>query len=232
MKALVLAAGRGARMNELTENLPKPLISLNGKPLLGYLLDALNECGVSDVTLVSGYLSDRIESFVNGSCRIIRNPVYDRTNSIYSLWLAKACFSGKPFLLLNGDLVMDTDCIRKLIDHRAQTALLVDDQKPLKDGEMNVVISGDRIVRIGKEIGAENAQAESAQVVKFGAGDSARLFDRVTELIKRGRKNGFPTMAYDVIFAQSRMVPVYTADCRWFEIDTLEDLAAAEKVFV
>lgn len=231
MKVLILAAGRGSRLNEFTEDVPKPMIRVNGKPMLHYMLDALTGCGIDDVTLVTGYLSERIESFVNGRCRIIRNPVYDRTNSIYSLWLAKASFSGKPFLLLNGDLVADTGCIRKLITHPAETALLVDDMKPLKDGEMNVVISGDRIVRIGKEISAEHAHAESAQMAKFGAGDSARLFERVDEMVMKGRKNGFPTAAYDIIFDQSCMVPVSAGTCRWYEIDTHEDLVAAEKMF-
>ena len=61
-KAVILAAGRGSRMGELTRELPKPLIPLNGRPMLLHILDRMAAAGIETVLLITGYLADQIEA--------------------------------------------------------------------------------------------------------------------------------------------------------------------------
>jgi choline kinase len=227
LKALILCAGQGIRLLPHTESVPKCLVPVAGAPILHHETAALQH-QVDEILLVTGYHSDQVEAFAAGRWTIIRNPDFATTNSIYSLGLARDRLAGTPFVLLNGDLVVDRTTTDQLLDHPAPTASLVDDRAALIDGEMNVVIRDGRIVEFSKEVPAARADALSLQITKFGARDSALLFDRVAQIVASGETGRFPAYAYDVILRGSSMMPAYHRAGLWFEIDTLDDLAHSE----
>ncbi len=130
MQALILAAGCGRRLRPLTDKIPKALVEINGTPLLNNALDCLSGRNISEVLLVvgdkKGMIIDRIGHQYKGmNITYVENPLYDKTNNVYSLWLAKN--------YLHDDLIMlecDLFYGRQLID----TALA-------GDGECNMVVS-------------------------------------------------------------------------------------------
>jgi choline kinase len=228
MKAVILAAGKGTRLEHLTDCRPKCLIPVCGKPIIDHQICALRKTGITDIILVVGHFSDMIESHLQDQCTVVVNEEYERTNSIYSLWLARGEVMSQDFVLLNGDLTIDDSLLCDFVESRHGTATLVDRTKQLRDGEMNVIIHDERVVRISKEIPADEADAESAQVTKFSALDSLLLFDRIQQLISSGQIDLFPASAYDAVIEESRMYAVGTNGQFWFEIDTLDDLERCE----
>ncbi len=227
MKALILCAGQGTRLVPHTSFVPKCLVPVCGKPILQYQLDALAGA-VSDVIVVTGHLHEHLESFLDGGCTIVRNSDYATTNSLYSLWLAREHVEGEDFLLLNGDVLFDRPMLTTLLEHGAPTALLIDSECELSEGEMNVVTRGGLVTEIGKELPLARANAQSLQMVRFAPDDATLLFERVAELITAGETGWFPTYAYRAIFSRSSMAGAQRGMGSWFEIDTVEDLARAE----
>ena len=108
MKAVILAAGMGTRLRPLTMSFPKCLVPVNSKPILEHQLEALLTAGVRDVILVVGYLSELVSGnygirYGDMNIHYVQNHMYDRTNNIYSLWLARQHLDNQV-LLLEGDL--------------------------------------------------------------------------------------------------------------------------------
>ena len=227
MKAVILSAGLGSRLRPLTAETPKCLVRVAGLPILGHLAAALRG-SVDEIIVVTGYRHEEVAAFAGGRWTIVHNPAYDATSSLQSLMLAREAIGDSPFVLTNGDLVMDASIVRQLIAHPAATATLVDDRATLRDREMNVVIRDGSLVAISKRIRASEADAQSLQLTKFGVDDARRLFARAADLVQGGEREVFPADAYDRIIAESQLVPVYRHGGIWFEIDTLADLAACE----
>jgi choline kinase len=227
LKAVILAAGQGTRLLPHTRLVPKNAVEVRGMPLIEHQLIALAS-RVDEVILVTGYLHDRLDALAAGRCVIVHNDVYATTNSLYSLWLAREHVEGQEFVLLNGDNIFDEDVLCQVLDAPSPTALLVDSEVALIEGEMNVVVRDGKVIEIGKELPLNRANAQSLQLVKFGALDSKLLFERADALIESGETGRFPTYAYPAIFEGSAMAAIQRRGGVWFEIDTLDDLARCE----
>ncbi len=111
MKAMILAAGLGQRMRPLTDNLPKPMLSAGGKPLLQYHLEALAKIGVSEVIINLAYLGDKIRAFVGNGAKFGLNVSYSEEpeplETAGALLHALPLLGTEPFILLNGDVWTD-----------------------------------------------------------------------------------------------------------------------------
>lgn len=223
MKAVILVAGAGARLGPLTVDAPKCLLSINGRTLLDHELDALAAVGITDVTVVAGYMADRVVEQVGGRCRVIRNDRYASTNSIVSLHAAADGVRGKAFLIQNGDVLYCPAILKRVLRTPAANACLVDPFRPWVDGEYHVELSQGRIIRYSREVPPARSVGESAQLVKVDARDSVAFLDRIEEIILAGGRHEFPNQAYDVLMDGEGLWPVYTAGLPWWEIDTQED---------
>ena len=116
MQALMLAAGMGKRLGRYTQNGTKCMVKVNGKALIEYAIEALVEAGLKKFIIVTGYrneiLKDYIQSKFNDKnlngmvIEYIDNPVYDKTNNIYSLWLAKDKLIADDTVLLESDVIL------------------------------------------------------------------------------------------------------------------------------
>ena len=157
MKAVILAAGKGTRLGSMTTETPKCLVEIGGRPILDYQLAGLEAAGVDDIVVVAGYLADQVIAHAAGRYRVLINDQYDSSNSIYSLWVAREEAAGKDFVLLNGDVVADPELLVELVRCPSRCAALVDEQKACRDGEMNVVIEGEKITAFSKQVPAAAA---------------------------------------------------------------------------
>lgn len=223
MKAVILAAGAGTRLGPLTVDAPKCLLPINGRTLLDHELDVLAAVGVTDVTVVAGYMADRVVEQVGGRCRVIRNDRYASTNSIVSLHAAADAVRGEAFLFQNADVLYCPAILKRVLREPPANACLVDPLRPWVDGEYHVELYQGRIIRYSRDVPPSRSVGESAQLAKIGARDSAAFFDRMEEIILAGGQHEFPNQAYDVLMDGEGLWPVYTAGLPWWEIDTQED---------
>lgn len=119
-KAVILAAGRGTRMRDLTQEIPKPMLMVQGKPILQYILEGLMSVGIRQFCIVTGFRADVVEGFFqDGSklgCKIeyVRQTVQDGTGKAPEL--AKTFVAADPFLLTYGDILVRPETYKDMVD--------------------------------------------------------------------------------------------------------------------
>ena len=234
MKALILAAGYGSRLAPLTDTLPKSLVPVNGKPILFKQIDNLYDCGVTDITVISGYRANMLEAAVHDRFRdvnIIESVDYRTTNNMYSAYLAREAMAGEPFLMMNADVFFDASVIEALLAFDAPDAIVTDIGFYLEESMKVIEDETGRLTHISKQITPEEALGASIDVYKFSAEGGAAFFRKCAEYIEEKRELklwsevALDGILSDVVF---RACPLKG---RWFEIDNHEDLAAAERIF-
>ena len=131
MQAIILAAGMGKRLKELTKNNTKCMVEVNGVTLIDRMLHQLERKNLSRIVIVVGYEGQRLIEFI-GTLGIktpivyIENPIFDKTNNIYSLSLAKDWLCREDTLLFESDLIFEDSVIDVLLDDPRDTVALVD----------------------------------------------------------------------------------------------------------
>ena len=237
-KAIILVAGGGLRLRPMTDHIPKCLIQINNKSILVNALENLENNGISETLLVVGYKSEQIKETI-GNCfkgmKIVyrQNPIYDRTNNIYSLYLAKDHLK-KGVILLEGDIFFEEKILKELLSKdNEKTYWAVDRFTKELDGCMLTTGKDDRIVdiRIVREKLAEYKDNffKSVGILKITS-DFGRTFEG---WLDRETKNDVKDIYYDLVLARHiKEKAIYICDIngsKWAEIDTQEDLKLAEK---
>lgn len=139
MQAIILAAGMGRRLGELTGDNTKCMLEVNGVRLIDRALECLKKVGVSKLILVVGYKAQNVINYVGNSYKgieiiYIENPIYDRTNNIYSLYLAKDYLLAGDTLLLESDLIYETSVVKQIVENDYPNLALVDKYESWMDG--------------------------------------------------------------------------------------------------
>src|SRR5258708_31191282 len=124
MRAVILAAGRGLRLNGVCGNLPKCLLEVGALTLIERQIRDLRSVGIDELFVVVGFGADRVRSVCGSDAQCIDNPHFDQTNSLYSLWLARRYLTG-DFVVMNSDVLFHPDLLRSLVNSRFCDALLV-----------------------------------------------------------------------------------------------------------
>lgn len=150
MQAIILAAGMGKRLGELTKNNTKCMVEVGGVKLIERALRILDKKSLSRIILVVGYQYENLTTFVNSlqlatPIEYIVNDVYNRTNNIFSLSLAKEQMMQEDTLLLESDLIFEERLIDLLIEDKRDTLALVDKFESWMDGTCIVVDENDNI---------------------------------------------------------------------------------------
>lgn len=233
MKALILAAGLGSRLAPLTDNCPKSLVPVNGKPILIKQIENLLENDVTDITVVSGYKGDVLRDTVHErfpQVRILHSADYATTNNMYSAYLVREAFKDTSFLMMNADVFFDSSVIHALLTCEAPNAIVVDIGMYLEES-MKVIEKNGRLTRISKEISKEEALGASIDVYKFDRNGGSAFFAKCAEYIEqRGERKKWSEVALNDVLpdVEFKACPL---SGRWFEIDNHDDLKAAERLF-
>ena len=235
MKAIILAAGQGTRIRTAHGECPKCLIPFDrsGWTILDQQIEGLLLADVREIGIVVGYEQDQIIRHVSRyyssqlrRFRFIENPAFAATNNIYSLWRARTWLHGRSFAILNADVVFDTQILQPATLSRAPITMIVD--PAWRDETMKVVIEGNRIGRMSKQIGPHEFSATYIGITMVDAAANARLFDRIEELIERGEDRVFFNAAVQELADEGLHVGyTETKGLPWAEIDDPGDLAFA-----
>jgi choline kinase len=235
-KAVILAAGSGTRLRPLTNKLPKCLVPVGDTPLLGRMLEPLRQVGVSEVVVVTGYMSGAVESYVRDAvlpCRCVYNPRYDEANNYYSLLVAREELDGHPFLKLDGDVIFDPKVLERVMEGPGDIRLGVDVREELGGEEMKAKLDDEgRVLALSKKISPKESAGESMGVEWISPAGFEPVFDTLHQMADQGLDDEYYEYAYDQL--ARRGCDVRAADIsglRVTEIDDLEDLKRAEALF-
>ena len=172
MKAIILAAGIASRLRPLTNDRPKCLLKIGDRSLLERTIDALLENNIREIIIVTGYLHDMLETFVQTrypslNVKFIHNELYSSTNNIYSLWLAlPEVLQEKEIILLDSDILFDPLIIKILLDASHDNCLALDSHK-LGEEEIKVIVNErNQITEISKTCSIERLSANPSALKK------------------------------------------------------------------
>ncbi len=235
--ALLLAAGIGSRLYPLTRNKPKCLTIVNAMSILERLISGLNQHGFKRLVVVTGYLENHIRNFLGnqvGDITIdyIFSPLYKTTNNIYSLWMARKIIN-EPFLLLESDLVFDESLLDAML---YPDRIAVAKMQPWMHGTC-VTINQSQQVKIflaGNADSFGEIKYKTVNIYSISLTSWHCIVKKLDQHISDGKVNDY----YETVFAEmiadgSLSFEIVSFDGKpWYEIDTIEDLAKAEELFL
>ena len=236
MKAIILAAGMASRLRPLTLTTPKSLLKVGERSLLQRSMDALIANGVRDFCIVTGYLHEMIEDFVKkqyaDSIKVtfIYNKVYETTNNIYSLWLARPFAEGEEVLLLDSDLLYDPQIITHVLATDAPNVLTLI-RHELGEEEMKVVTDAQGSIReISKTCNPADAAGESLGIEKMGREYTRALYRELEPMMNQEHlENVFYERAFERLIPQGHTYQVLdVTELFSCELDTIEDFENAK----
>jgi choline kinase len=225
MRAVILAAGRGGRLSEITGERPKCLAQVGGATLLDRQLNGLRRCGVTRIAIVTGYKAMSVRRVCGPTIDFVHNARFAETNSLYSLWLARELLAD-GFLVLNCDVLFHQQMLADLVTSRYEDALLVSsacDKPAFSDEEMKVRVRGGRVVDIAKTIDPADADGENVGIAKFGAAGAAVLVEEMHAVVSGGAVTDWLPAAFARFCRRRTLHAVDHRGYPWIEIDCPQD---------
>jgi len=235
--ALLLAAGAGTRLQPLTDDCPKCLTEVRGVPILGRLVSCLLAQGFSRLVVVVGYRGEQIRDYLEFSAsgltvHIVDCREYATTNNIYSLWRAREHIR-EPFVLIDSDLVFDSHLLGLMRVH--DRIAIARFRSPMLGTTVSIDGLG-RVLsfRVGADPCVPGFGHKTVNLYSLSTATWREVVRRLDRRIAAGKVHDY----YEVVFAEMvaegllTFQSVHFDEGRWFEIDTLEDLRAAEQLFL
>jgi len=235
MRGIILAAGKGSRLNGTIGDKPKCLLRVGGKTLVERQIEALQAVGISDIAVVVGCQADAVRRTCGARITYVENSRFAQTNSLYSLWLARPLlYDG--FVVMNCDVLFHPQLLSDLVTSRYEDALLIayqeDDAAALGDEEMKVSVRRGRVAEIAKTMSPDDADGENVGIVRFGR-DGARLLAGLLDARVSG--GGLRDWAPKAFGDFARIRPLHAVGTRgfpWTEIDFPEDYTRAVRTIL
>ena len=227
MKAIILAAGKGTRLDGAAVK-PKCLVEVGGLTLLQRQIDTLRSFDINEIVVVVGFGADSIREACEGGVNFVENNRFAETSSLYSLWLAQEHLQD-GFVVLNSDVLFHPQLLADLLESSRENALLLSDAAtaPLGDEEMKVKVKDGRVVHISKDMDPLEADGENVGIVKFSATGARLLVDYMNKLIAAGAVKDWAPRAFLEFAREQPLYAISTRGLPWIEIDFPEDYRRA-----
>jgi choline kinase len=229
MQAVILAAGNGGRLHPRTRHTPKPLIEVNGTPIIGHVLAALRASGVRDAVIVLGYRGEQVRAALEAGhaggmrLRFVENASFMLGNA-RSIWTARDAVDG-PFLLMMSDHLVEPAMIRQLADGAdgmCRLAVERADRDDVRAAEATLALVQDGlVVDLGKGIGVWNALDTGV----FWC--IPRVFDVMTPEMRDGEAGA----VFAKLARRGELAAVDVTGYLWCDVDTEADLRRASQIF-
>lgn len=243
MQAIILAAGMGKRLGDFTKNNTKCMVPVNGTLLIDRTLRQLGELTLNRVVIVIGYEGQKLMDYLgnerNGlKIEYVHNPIYDKTNNIYSLALAKDKMIEDDTLLLESDLIFDDGMFNLLIDDPFPNLALVAKYETWMDGTMVRIDNDNNIVNFVPKAAFRYADADkyykTVNIYKFSKEFSATKYVPFLEAYTKavGNNEYYENVLRIISFLNShdlKALPITNE--KWYEIDDKQDLDIATVLF-
>lgn len=231
---VLLAAGTGSRLHPLTLDSPKCLTVVKGKPILQHLLDTFRTQGIKKIIIATGYLEHRIRAYMNQHAQDMQveyvfNVDYQTTNNIYSLWLTRQLIN-EAFLLVESDLIFDAQLLNLMMypDRIALSVIL-----PWMNGTTVSLNQNNQVDTFHLSANVSNHQHyKTVNICSLSLESWHKVLDRLDNYISAKNLNTYYEAVFSDLVSNKSLVfeAVIFDENRWYEIDTIEDLNAAEKL--
>ena len=241
MRAIVIAAGRGSRLEGYTDQRPKCLVEVSGRSILSFQLEAFRENAVDELHIVRGYLADKL--VVDGAT-YWSNDDWANNNILLSLFCAQGAMDG-PFISTYSDIVYTPSVLRALLQSPHDISLVVDrrwadayhgrSDHPIAEAELTEIDRHGNVTRVGKQVGHAQALGEFIGLAKYSAVGAKLLTDVFADVRRRVAddqpfqaakqfRRAYLTDLFCEMIDRGHTIGVTTIDGGWREIDTVEDL--------
>ncbi|GAU09382.1 NTP transferase domain-containing protein [Desulfoplanes formicivorans] len=237
MKAIILAAGRGSRLLSLTDDRPKCLVELGGKPLLHWQIEALKGAGIDDILVVRGYCKEQLV----GNFETAENLRWNETNMVTSLMAAREWLQTEPCIVSYSDIIYPSDAVKTLVEFESERLSILYDPNwlslwkkrfsdPLSDAESFVAHDG-----VLTDIGRTNVKLSEIKgqymgLLKFTPDASSSVFDLLDKDQKFSDTLDMTTLLR-LLIEKGKIVMAVPWQGTWCEVDSQEDLKVAEALF-
>lgn len=238
MIGVILAAGMAKRLRPLTDTKPKCLLEVGGKTLLERTVRAMQQAGITEFVVVTGYRADQIRDFLTShfspltsTFTFLHNADYENNNNIYSLWMAGDVVRGKDFLLMDSDILCDPAAVVRIAE-QTEPALALN-RHECGEEEIKVIVDGDgHITALNKTCNPKEAIGESVGIEKMTADYSAALYVELDKMIQQeGLVDVFYERCFERLIAQGHTFRVVdTTSYFSYELDTPEDFQKAQEL--
>lgn len=243
MQAVILAAGMGKRLKNLTQNNTKCMIRVNGNTLIERALRILDRKGLSRIVLVVGYEAQNLIDYIRGlgiktPVCFINNSVYYKTNNIYSLALAEEYLVAEDTLILESDLIFEDDVIELILNDPRETLALADKFESWMDGTCMVLDEDDCICEFipGKYLNFNEKEKyyKTVNIYKFSQHFSKNTYVPFLKAYKAamGDNEYYESVIKLIALLDTKEIRAKRLTGQtWYEIDDIQDLDIAESLF-
>lgn len=237
MQALILAAGRGSRLGNMTKNHPKGLTLLANHPLIEWQISALEGAGISLISAATGYLAEQIKPYVKYT---FHNDIWQESNMVRSLFMAADYLMGKNSIISYSDIIYSRNIVKQLAATEGDIVIAYDPnwlkqwqlrfESPLDDAESFILNDENQLIEIGlKTDHVENIMGQYLGLLKF----SPRGWRVIHSYLKQLPSDQVNALDMTALLNQLLKINVQISVCAisdsWFEIDNTNDLALCEK---
>lgn len=243
MQALILAAGMGKRLGEFTKNNTKCMVEVNGVKLIDRLLRQLSALNLNRIVIVVGYEGQKLIDYLNQKytdlkIEYVTNPIYDKTNNIYSLYLAKNQLQEDDTLLIESDLIFDDGMFELLLDDKEPNIALVAKYETWMDGTMVKIDEDNNIVNFVPKAAFCYSDVDkyykTVNIYKFSKEFSKNKYIPFLEAYTKsvGNNEYYENVLRIISFLNSHDLKALSVKGeKWYEIDDKQDLDIAEALF-
>lgn len=244
MQAIILAAGMGKRLKELTQNNTKCMVKVNGITLIDRMLHQIDKQHLSRIVIVIGYEGQKLMDYIKTldiqtPVIYVNNPIYDRTNNIYSLYLARNYLCEEDTLLFESDLIFEDSIIDLLMKDSRETLALVDKYASWMDGTCVKLGEDDSIEAFvpGKKFKFEeiNDYYKTVNIYKFSKFFSETYYVPFLDAYSKalGDNEYYEQVLRVITMLDEPVIKAKRLSGQlWYEIDDIQDLDIAESMFI
>lgn len=246
MKAIILAAGKGTRLGPFTDNFPKGMIKLFDKSLIEMQIDNFQACGITDITIITGYKSEKI---IFPKIKMVKNEFYDSTNMNESLFCAENELNDSVVISYS-DIVYEKSIIEQLIEFKGDIGVAIREKwkddyvgrnlHPISEAE-NVLFDDEKILKIQKNISKKTDKEEIGEflgLIRLSKKGCNILLENYENLKKNHKgqfhsseslKKAYLTDMLQEIIILGEKVELIFSKGKWYEIDTMQDIENVRK---
>ena len=233
MKLIIFNSGVGSRLTPITNEIPKCLIKINEKTIIEHQINNITHIDFNEIIITTGPYEEKIKTLLRKkyptmNFTYVNNNRYDKTNYIYSMWLARE-YLDDDLITLHGDLLFEKNLFDRLVKINTFSHVLMNKDIPIPEKDFKGLIQNGRVVKIGVNLFKENAYF-LAPLYKLIKKDVITLMNEIDNFIKYQREKEYAEEAFNSVSDQIILKPLFYSKEICLEVDTIDDLQLARNL--